>query len=543
MSVQNAVMPPGATGKYKLGEPGESLFKRYNHSVMSTLIDSHQNGQGHLHSVDTEGLWEVYLDSIEDPIERQLHNCRCCQHFIRKYGGLVWLDEKGNSYPATWNHAYLDPGLPQRYRAATMALRREVERRTVTDLFLWSEPSWGVKESGGFSHFYTEPTKPKFEMTLSADQAMAVRREDHKHLGIAVKDPIFKPEHLDKALAMLQMGNLANPDALIPVAKFLRTVQDAVGRKSGEDRSRILWYHVARAARGWCTPRGGALGALLEDIAAGKSMQTIARNQDERMHPLKYQRAQVAPSVGNVQRAEKIVEKLGLAASLRRKPMALHEARLFWRPRDPKSPPPGGVFSHLQVKQGPPPMTGSISSQPVTMTFVKFERDVLPHVLSMKMKTPFSGNYCSFTTATDPTAPPILKWDHVGDRNPGALYVYHGGSTASNWHLPSGSFVEVLGLSHTPGAWTGSHEEVKHVLFILEGARDRRNNELALFPTCIKSELHEVRATIEAHSKSRKLDEELAPLAAGYLIGSERGCDVLVTTQQGTAYYRIDRYE
>src|ERR1044071_8000104 len=355
MSIQNVVMPPGGSpNTYKLGEPGESLFRIYNHGINHAIVDAHTRGGGHLFSVDTEGLWEVYLDSIEAPIERQLHNCRCCQHFIKKYGGLVWLDEQGNSYPAAWNHAYLDPSLPQRYRVATMALRREGERRAVTDLFLWSEPSWGVKESGGFSHFYTEPTKPKFEMTLSADQAMAVRREDHKHLGIAIKDSIFKPEHLDKALAMLQMGNLANPDALIPVAKFLRGVQDAVGRKGGEQRSRILWYHVARAARGWCTPRGGALGALLEDIAAGKSMQTIARNQDERRHPLKYQRPQAAPSVGNVQRAEKVIEQLGLAGSLRRKPMPLHEARCFWRPRQPKAPAAGGVFSHLQVKQGAP---------------------------------------------------------------------------------------------------------------------------------------------------------------------------------------------
>ena len=43
------------------------------------------------------------------------------------------------------------------------------------------------------------------------------------------------------------------------------------------------------------------------------------------MDPLKYQRPQVTPGTGNVARAEEIVEKLGIATSLKRRFARLEE--------------------------------------------------------------------------------------------------------------------------------------------------------------------------------------------------------------------------
>jgi hypothetical protein len=295
------------------------------------------------------------------------------------------------------------------------------------------------------------------------------------------------------------------------------------------------------------TPRGSAFGALMDDVIAGRNLAATTRSHDARMHPLHYQRPQAAPSAGNVAQAEKIFEKLGLAAALRRKPMALEEAQCFWRPR--KYIPPtrtDGIFGHLKTKDGPAPTPPNtvLNGSVVVSTWAKFERDVLPRALKIHLKTPYAGSYCCFTTATDPEAPPIMKWDSLEKRNPGDWFIYHPSSSPQMWGLPSGAFVEVLGLAYPPSSWTSNYEgKPLKVQAILQGARLERAPTLAIFPQSVKSELHEVRATIEAASKAGRLDSEVRQHASGYLIGTGGQVDLCVTTDVGLAYYRIDRLE
>ena len=532
---------------YRHGAPGERVFKHFNGAIRNAIIESFQRGAGRLFTVSTDGLYDIYLNSFNsDPIERKLHTCRCCEHFIRHYGGLVYLNESGASHTAVWNEAHLMSGLPEWYWTAIRALANEVEKRLVTSQFLWSPANWGVEQSGGFSHFFATPQPCAFEATLSPGQAMAVRREDFKHLAIVVKE--WKAEHLGKAVGMLQAGGLANAPALLPMAQWLRDVQHRVHGKRGKTRDNILWHAVSHAARGWCTPRGSALGALMDDIISGRGLAATTRAHDERMHPLKYQRPQAPPSAGNVVQAEKIFEKLGLAAALRRKPMAFDEVKLFWRPRTslPRQP-NGGVFGHLKTKDGPPPATPNtvLSTGVTVMTWAKFERDVLPRALKLHLKTPPQGSYCCFTTATDPAAPPIMKWDSPEHRNPGDWFTYNPSSPPSLWGLPTLAFVEVLGLAYPPSSWTSNHESKPlRVQAILQGARIERCPSLAIFPQSVKSELHEVRATIEAASKAGRLDPEPRQHASGYLLGGKgEATDLCVTTDVGLVYYRIDRLE
>lgn len=65
---------------------------------------------GALFRVDAGDLFEVYLQSFEDPTERQYHNCNCCRNFINRFGSLVVLGEDGEMTPAVWEEGELPEG-------------------------------------------------------------------------------------------------------------------------------------------------------------------------------------------------------------------------------------------------------------------------------------------------------------------------------------------------------------------------------------------------------------------------------------------------
>jgi len=303
------------TSPYYVGEPGGLAFKTFAGAAQRALEDALRKGNGKLFSVDTEGLFEFFLASFHDPVERQFHNCHCCQHFIKHYGGLVWIAEDGRTTSAVWDPNLLRAIAPKQYIDVAVQMKRSVENAQVVDQLLWKDLTWGKPEEGGFSHFYINVLSGSCSAVLTPGQDMAVRREDRKHLSIALGE--MKPELIDRAIAMLEAGGLDRAETLLPMGKFLQETQRRMRKIAITRQNNILWHAVGQAARGWCTPRGSTFGALYYDIAEGKSTAAITRAHNEKMDPLKYQRPQAPPSAGNIKQAEKIVEQMGLAPAQR----------------------------------------------------------------------------------------------------------------------------------------------------------------------------------------------------------------------------------
>lgn len=419
----------------------------------------------------------------------------------------------------------------------------------MSDLFLWNEVQWGVPEAGGFTHLWVEPD-PKHRWTSRTQtpgQAMAARREDRRTLEHALGT--MPRDTVARAVDMLRAGSLYRADKVLPMASFLLGAHDRVTGKRGEQRNRILWRLVSEAAAGWCSPRGSVLGALVEDLQAGMHAEAVTRRHNERMDPLQYQRPSAPTSAGNVAQAERLFEQLGLAPSLRRRPAAADELVHIWTPRaKPQDPESSGVFGHLLASQGSPDHQARLTTSPVTMTFTKFRRDVLPRAIEIQARVPARGQFCAFTTAVERDAPPILQWDSEEIRNPFAWYVYANSSPASQWGLSAGRLARVICVSEMPPVWTDRtrwKDYGNSVLLVLEGARDSANTSLALFPECLRGELHQVRRTIEAHSRSRKLEplEDGRQHAAGLRVGDHMPADLTVRTSAGLASYSIDRWE
>lgn len=503
--------------------------------------------RGPLFTTNVAGLWETYIETFPAKT-RQYHTCNACRRFIEHFGGLVTIDEEGTIVPAMWDVADADPEEVD----AVKAMSKAIMRAKVDGVFLSSAPVWGLPKTDDWIHLHVQQQAVHVfkKLTLTAGQAMAEKLEDFKNVKRALEE--FTPPMLAQALTLLNSDALYRAEKVIGPAQWLADLHERIAKarlaRGVRRADNVLWRAVALAPAGFCHPRSSMIGTLLEDIAADMLFADIERRFRAKMSPLQYQRPQAAPTAGNIAQAEKLVEKMGIARSLERRFARLHEIDAVWREASPEPVKSGGVFANLKPKGSEPANAVDVPLQ--TMTWEKFARTMLPTAKAIDLYVPIQGNFHALVTAVHPDAPPILQWDTEERRNPFSWYVYPEGSRAADWHLRPGAWTPVPAITALPPAWFGgtSSHHGEGAIFILEGARDlRRVGGAGLFPECLKTELHSVRATIEAHSRGTTVAGSEEASACGIGLRSGRGAENLrlrVTDRSGARIeVRLDRWD
>jgi hypothetical protein len=508
--------------------------------------------KGPLFTTDATGLWEAYLDGL--PSDRQHYNCHACRRFIERYGGLCTIAKDGATWSAVWHGP--TSHMPNFFWRSIVEIENVVLSAKVTGVFLSSDEVWGTPVTGGWTHLCGRNPSVFKHAVLSAERRMAELREDYGVLCRSVAD--FSSDVVAQACRVLGSDAMYRSEKAVEAAEWFLGVHASIANVKGPRRSNLLWLATANAPPGFCHVRNNVLGTLLEDLASGAPIEAVQRRWAEKLHPLQYQRPTAAPTEGQVDAAEKLVEKLGVAKSLERRFARLEEVtRWLWKPRlgpvelctwckDPNNPSPEHhpdgqsehvdaprVFDALRPRSRKPE---PVELPTVTVTWEKFCRTVLPSALGIEVEVPARGNFYGLTTAVHPDAPCILQWG-----NHASSYVYYGGSYCLNWHLAPGRAPVTCIFEH-PSRWQG--DEHKHhgdcVFFAIEGCWDEGGDRhgSALFPETLKSELHGCRAVIEAHSKRNGLQGKELGTANG-LTGWPQ--TLRVRTREGYANYHIDR--
>ncbi len=493
-----------------------------------------------LFTTDAAGLWDAYLMGYH-PNERQYHNCNACRHFIERFGGLVVIEPDGRTRSALFD---LEDCADYRDQGAIANMLKMLNHAKVTGPFLSAERTLGTPVTGAWRHLNVSlrPGEVYRGIVKTAGQAMAEKREDFANVRRALRE--FQGGTIHAAVALLKSETLFRSEKVLGPAQWLADVFEAVQAAPKALKDNVLWRFIATAPAGFCHPRSSMIGTLLEDLEAGLSVEDAARKFRVKMDPLHYMRPQAAPAAGNIARAEKLVETLGLGPSLARRFARLEELELVWRPREAagEPQPAAGVFGHLK------PKLADSYAKPLrvnggAITWEKFARAVLPDAVEVRAHVPaFRGAFYAITTAANPDAPPLLRWDSPERRNPFAVYTYHGGSYAQQWGLTS-TPTRVTGITLNPVMWHGDHGgNNKQAFAILQGCRDSRTGQgNAIFPETLRSELHEIRATVEAYSKTAELGGREEASACGLPVV---GTTFDVADARGNVTtYKIDRWD
>jgi hypothetical protein len=500
------------------------------------------SGARPLFTTDAEDLWDAYLGSFTDPAVRQYHNCHACRQFIERFGGLVTIDEDGATKPAIWD----EDDAPESYKQALAAMAKLVRRAKVTGVSLASNPVWGTPETGVWRHLAVRPAANMVfkRATQTAGQAMAEKCEDFRTVMAALGE--FTQPHLETALALLKTDALYRSEKVLGQAEWLHALHVARDAAHGPRKANVVWRAVATAPAGFCHPRSSMIGTLLEDIAAGMRFEEVSRRFADKMHPLRYQRPQAAPTAGAIEAAEKTVQQLQAAGSLLRRFCRVDEVQALWRPAPKKNDAPAdGVFGHLMPKPVQPTTNIRIPAQ--IMTWEKFRRTVLPTAERIQILAPDRGSYVALVTAVHADAPPILQWDRADARNPVSWYFWHGGSTAASFGLRGGQFHDVEAITLKPSMWNGGFEhQGAGVMFIIAGARESRQAGAAIFPEMLKAEFHGIRSVIEAYSRKASIQGMNDPHAAGVMLtrgDNSWNATLRVWSAGRSQEYRLDRWD
>lgn len=504
-----------------------------------------QHADKQLYTTDVTDLDETYLAGFDDPAERQYHNCNACRRFIRNFGSLVYIDSQGVAQSPFWDIDLQQ--VPEEFRRSVELMDTRVTHSNVTGMFISAEAKLGLPKNWSPTHQHDwyhfnvilPATRVHRDRLRTAGQVAAERLQEfgmlQRSVGKYSVDVLMQAEALLKSDAALRSDKF-----LAPLRKFKALIES---RRTDSNR---LWQVVATDTS---LARFGqsVVGTLLDDIADGKTLEAAKHAFLEKIDPLRYQRAQVAPKLGNLKQAEDIVAKLGVAASLKRSVAEFNEVGgLAWLPRSLPQRTTAStldVFANL-VKPAQPKTPNYKRLPGQTMTWLKFANEVLSTAESILYTVPATAKpYFSVTKATDGTAPVIFNW---GSNFSG--YRWAGGQRPDDVNLTANSEVKVRGIGTLPHMWTSSgvSKFQPGAVIYLEGAHDLDIDKagVGLYAECLIPELYSVRSSVEALSKAGVLTEAQDP-ACGLRItkGEAIGIKLSVVTGNIITEYTVDRWD
>ncbi|WP_327145531.1 hypothetical protein [Nocardia sp. NBC_01327] len=529
--------------------PADDRYDEFLAGVRRVFGESITEGAA-LFSVRGDGLFEVFLQALSPELAAE-NSCGTCRTFVRRYGGLVTVGPDGKTKSVLWSANTAPP----EYARAVAALAAQVENAPITSVFRSSAAQWGDPERGSWTHLAVTPPE-RLVHTPSAlattSQYVAAKNADRGTLERALAE--FPSGVVKKAVALLRTEQLYRSDAILGAGAWLSELHKQLDSVRGKGdtaqrrRDNLLWLAAATAPAGYCHVKSGMIGTLLTDLADDLPFDSVKRRFAEKMHPLQYRRPTAEPTAAMIARAERVIGELRAAGALERRFAKLADVRPLWS-RAVDAPRAEGVFGHLVPARKDRAAT-DLGADPVVITWEKFARTVLPDAERLEFEVPQAAtSYGAMVTAANPDAPPIVQWDAPGNRNPVTWYVYVNGSPASQWGLRPGEFRDVTVVVPHPATW---HVEVDRtgreqaVLFALAGATDTSYKEGAgFFPEFLRSDLHEIRKTLEAYAKDAVVAGKDEAEVCGLLLskGGKVGHTFRVTTGGVRVRYTLDRWD
>lgn len=550
------VIVPGSAETPKTTFPNYQVQKQYEAEYIHFLhlIQQQVNSLTQpLFTTDYTGndvLYDTYLRALPTAL-RQHYNCNECRRFMRKYGGLVKIDEQGRLSSAiyTFNDVKLGHQLP-----AVKAVVEKLTKAVVEGSFYTPYQQWGVAKSNGWSHqagsIKNLRTKPFYAVSTElANKKSGLDRSGFESLSLAVKQ--YDTGVLTRALQLIRTGKVSRAEKIEDRILWFLNVKEAVTSGSRARRDNLLWKAVVGAPAGFATIRGGIVGAFLDDLLV-QSDDQAARNFNQRVDPLFYQRSQAAPKAGAIKQADRFFQENNLEASLRRRYASYSEVPKVWvssvsakaqqANQQVVSPFFTQTFGALSAKQQG---KGNLPAGR-NMSFAKFLREVLPKARAAWLLTPEGGTYGAYTTAQNAKSKKIFLWD-----NHFSFFQYVDENLAVNWSLQPNKLVLIRAISYMPYMFNDPNNipptERPGACLLLEGARDRRVAPMCIFPEHLKGELKEHRATINTFSNTNPLGPVKGRLtqAAGWFLteGMKRPVTIQVFDGRIHTNYVIDRWD
>jgi len=365
------------------------------------------NGGRILFRTDVKDLFDTFLDHL--PKEARDHyNCSTCRGFVRKFGGLVYIDQVGDKRSVLWGKA------PAFFQKAVNAMKEEVLKSKVLSVFVHDSTVLGTPITGEWEHMsVTMPrSMVRIQAHKSSGQLMAISMEEFRMLkGVLNK---YSAEVAEKVHNLLGSDTMNRDEICNLKASWFDRVNKSISKVKDEKRAdNLLWLEVALAPVGYCHVGGSMLDTLLGDMNDGLDVETIRERYEDKVRADNYMREKSDPKEGEIKRAEELVEEYGVADSLQRRFATLEEIPTFlWKDKKKKEKveKSSGVFGCVVAKIKDE--ADSMDLPESTMTWEKFQKKVLPKADSIEVMVDKKERLMAMVTAAIADSKNMLKWDN-----------------------------------------------------------------------------------------------------------------------------------
>lgn len=289
-------------------------------------------------------VYDVYINSFNDPIIKQSYNCRTCKNFFNGIGSILYINENMESVPfglVNYKDDVLFENIPDsEVKRAYMNVFDYVKESKHVDVFtketfdLKSDKYFGFEVTGQWAHFSVNAETKKKLINLFNTSVPSTEKAGH---GYGRSELMHLNKFFDE-ISVVHNGKLLARSELrtreMTVWDDLCAWVDSVK----DQRINLMRFELITNGLSKLTVRGGPLGQLIQWLANGEETQVAFNKYYGMCSPLKYKRTTRAPSGLEFEKSVAFLEQNGYDKFLPKKLLsiddyALYPDFLYWTPK------------------------------------------------------------------------------------------------------------------------------------------------------------------------------------------------------------------
>lgn len=378
---------------------------------------------GNLFVVDVERdtIWESYLGSFPEgtnPIYRvrREYDCSICRQFVRVLGGVVSINPQTLKVSSIWDITVSEPA----FQTVADAMSNLIHSKPIVNSFRHSEHRIGADFTMALFEDKTTPVKfdhffanlPVFAFVHGKDYGTVLSQYRSGYDVFKRGCVELTSEAFDTVLELIAQNSLYRGEEFMGVITAFYNLKKKHDALPEDQREAFLWLSAVTQPASVLRFRSMAIGQLIIDLSDDVELEAAVSSYERITAPTNYRRPTSLVSKAMVERAKQTIAELGLESALARRCATIDDIPVV-----------DAIFvdrnqaTKLEDDPFDVPTTGSKKQdfkQVQEITIDKFIAEVVPTAtkLEVLLENKLTKNLVTMTTAADPTAPGMFKWNN-----------------------------------------------------------------------------------------------------------------------------------
>lgn len=392
--------------------------------------------------IDKNEVWELFQSSFpegENGIfqERRRWECTCCKHFFNAMANVVAIDENYNIV-SIWDIKVED----ERWQAIFDALSDYIHSKgEITEIFRHWESRVGTPVSkfeykdpddptktkvGEFDHFWLNlPEKfvvyKNRRTTISGTSIESLRGNARAKKEVLKRGLMeFTPEALSDTLDMICANSLYKGEEWKNQITEFKNFKEEFDNLPDECKDNYAWKKSSIVGDTVAKIRNTSIGTLLIDLSEGMDIEEAVKKYEKVVAPENYRRSTPVFTKKMLEQAKQKLVDLGLENSLGRRFAVIDDINvrdILYANRDSAKKMKGGSAFDAAFEELSHETTTSKAKEFRDLPEIpvdQFVSEVLPNTANLEayLENRHGVNMVSLIAPTDPSAPPITKWEN-----------------------------------------------------------------------------------------------------------------------------------